>query len=106
MASVGVWGCGWAFICAKSDVFQSRNLDVNYRNVYNWMQEYKEYGLDGAGAGGIRYQLTRSSGRSWTFCGLYCNLLIKLFTSLLCISCLAATSKGFVCIFSSAKWTR
>jgi len=25
----------------------ARNLDVNYRNVYNWVQEYKEYGLDG-----------------------------------------------------------
>jgi putative transposase len=25
----------------------ARNLDVNYRNVYNWIQEYKEYGLDG-----------------------------------------------------------
>ncbi|MGC2680426.1 MAG: helix-turn-helix domain-containing protein, partial [Candidatus Nitrosopolaris sp.] len=24
----------------------ARNLDVNYRNVYNWIQEYKEYGLD------------------------------------------------------------
>lgn len=23
------------------------NLEVNYRNVYNWIQEYKEYGLDG-----------------------------------------------------------
>ena len=23
------------------------NLDVNYRNVYNWIKEYKEYGLDG-----------------------------------------------------------
>src|SRR5215467_3779812 len=23
------------------------NLDVNYRNVYNWIQEYKEHGLDG-----------------------------------------------------------
>jgi transposase len=21
------------------------NLDVNYRNVYNWIQEYREYGL-------------------------------------------------------------
>ena len=25
----------------------ARNLDINYRNVYNWIQEYKEYGLDG-----------------------------------------------------------
>ena len=25
----------------------ARNLDVNYRNVYNWIKEYKEYGLDG-----------------------------------------------------------
>jgi transposase len=25
----------------------ARNLDVNYRNVYNWIQEYKGYGLDG-----------------------------------------------------------
>ena len=25
----------------------ARNLDVNYRNVYNWINEYKEYGLDG-----------------------------------------------------------
>ena len=25
----------------------AKNLDVNYRNVYNWIQEYKEYGLDG-----------------------------------------------------------
>lgn len=25
----------------------ARNLDVNYRNVYNWIQEYKKYGLDG-----------------------------------------------------------
>ena len=25
----------------------ARNLDVNYRNVYNWIQEYKECGLDG-----------------------------------------------------------
>jgi transposase len=24
-----------------------KNLDVNYRNVYNWIKEYKEYGLDG-----------------------------------------------------------
>jgi Homeodomain-like domain len=23
------------------------NLEVNYRNVYNWIQEYKEYELDG-----------------------------------------------------------
>ena len=23
------------------------NLDVNYRNVYNWIKEYKEYGLNG-----------------------------------------------------------
>jgi transposase len=23
------------------------NLDVNYRNVYNWIKKYKEYGLDG-----------------------------------------------------------
>jgi hypothetical protein len=25
----------------------ARNPDVNYRNVYNWIKEYKEYGLDG-----------------------------------------------------------
>ena len=25
----------------------ARNLDVNYRHVYNWIKEYKEYGLDG-----------------------------------------------------------
>jgi transposase len=25
----------------------ARNLDVNYRNVYNWIKEYKEYGLIG-----------------------------------------------------------
>ena len=25
----------------------ARNLDVNYRNVYNWIKEHKEYGLDG-----------------------------------------------------------
>ena len=25
----------------------ARNLDVNYRNVYNWIKDYKEYGLDG-----------------------------------------------------------
>lgn len=25
----------------------ARNLDVNYRNVYNWIKVYKEYGLDG-----------------------------------------------------------
>jgi transposase len=25
----------------------AKNMDVNYRNVYNWIQEYKEYGLDG-----------------------------------------------------------
>jgi transposase len=25
----------------------ARNLDVNYRNVNNWIKEYKEYGLDG-----------------------------------------------------------
>ena len=25
----------------------ARNLDVNYRNVYNWIKEYKEYGLAG-----------------------------------------------------------
>jgi transposase len=25
----------------------ARNLDVNYRNVYNWIKEYKQYGLDG-----------------------------------------------------------
>ena len=25
----------------------ARNLDVNYRNVHNWIKEYKEYGLDG-----------------------------------------------------------
>jgi hypothetical protein len=25
----------------------ARNLDVNYRNVYNWIKEYIEYGLDG-----------------------------------------------------------
>ena len=25
----------------------ARNLDVNYRNVYNWIKEYKEYGLNG-----------------------------------------------------------
>lgn len=25
----------------------AKNLDVNYRNVYNWMQEYKQQGLDG-----------------------------------------------------------
>ena len=25
----------------------ARNLDVNYRNVYNWIKEYKKYGLDG-----------------------------------------------------------
>lgn len=24
----------------------AKNLNVNYRNVYNWIQEYKEYGLD------------------------------------------------------------
>ena len=24
----------------------AKNLDVNYRNVYNWIKEYKEYGLD------------------------------------------------------------
>ena len=24
----------------------ARNLDVNYRNVYNWIKEYKEYGLN------------------------------------------------------------
>jgi hypothetical protein len=25
----------------------ARNLDVNYRDVYNWTKEYKEYGVDG-----------------------------------------------------------
>jgi len=25
----------------------ARNLDVNYRNVYNWIKDYKEHGLDG-----------------------------------------------------------
>jgi transposase len=25
----------------------ARNLDVNYRNVYDWIKEYKRYGLDG-----------------------------------------------------------
>lgn len=25
----------------------ARNLDVNYRNVYNWIKYYKEYGLNG-----------------------------------------------------------
>lgn len=25
----------------------ARNLDVNYRNVYNWINEYKQQGLDG-----------------------------------------------------------
>ncbi|MGA9149973.1 MAG: helix-turn-helix domain-containing protein, partial [Candidatus Nitrosopolaris sp.] len=25
----------------------ARNLDVNYRNVYKWIKEYKEFGLDG-----------------------------------------------------------
>jgi transposase len=25
----------------------ARNLNVNYRNVYNWIKEYKEYGLNG-----------------------------------------------------------
>ena len=25
----------------------AKNLDVNYRNEYNWIKEYKEYGLDG-----------------------------------------------------------
>ena len=25
----------------------AKNVDVNYRNVYNWIKEYKEYGLDG-----------------------------------------------------------
>jgi transposase len=25
----------------------AKNLDVNYRNVYNWIQEYKQQGLDG-----------------------------------------------------------
>jgi transposase-like protein len=25
----------------------ARNLGVNYRNVYNWIKGYKEYGLDG-----------------------------------------------------------
>jgi len=25
----------------------AKNLDVNYRNVYNWIKVYKEYGLDG-----------------------------------------------------------
>ncbi len=25
----------------------AKNLDVNYRNVYNWIKEYKEYGPDG-----------------------------------------------------------
>jgi transposase len=25
----------------------ARNHDVNYRNVYNWIKGYKEYGLDG-----------------------------------------------------------
>jgi transposase-like protein len=25
----------------------AKNLDINYRNVYNWIKEYKEYGLDG-----------------------------------------------------------
>ena len=25
----------------------AKNLDVNYRNVYNWIKESKEYGLDG-----------------------------------------------------------
>ena len=25
----------------------ARNLDVNYRNVYNWIKHYKEYGLNG-----------------------------------------------------------
>jgi transposase len=24
----------------------AKNLDVNYRNVYNWIKEYKEYGLE------------------------------------------------------------
>jgi transposase len=28
----------------------AKNLDVNYRNVYNWIKEYKEYGLDGIGS--------------------------------------------------------
>ena len=25
----------------------AKNLDVNYRNVYRWIKEYKEYGLHG-----------------------------------------------------------
>ena len=25
----------------------AKNLDVNYRNAYHWIKEYKEYGLDG-----------------------------------------------------------
>ena len=25
----------------------AKNLDVNYRNVYKWIKEYKVYGLDG-----------------------------------------------------------
>ncbi|MFY9870192.1 MAG: helix-turn-helix domain-containing protein [Candidatus Nitrosopolaris sp.] len=25
----------------------ARNQNVNYRSVYNWIKEYKEYGLDG-----------------------------------------------------------
>ena len=25
----------------------AKNLDVNYRNAYRWIKEYKEYGLDG-----------------------------------------------------------
>ena len=25
----------------------ARNLNVNYRNVYNWLKDYKEYGLNG-----------------------------------------------------------
>ena len=25
----------------------AKNLDVNYRNAYNWIKEYKKYGLDG-----------------------------------------------------------
>ena len=25
----------------------ARNLNVNYRNVYNWIKDYKEYGLNG-----------------------------------------------------------
>jgi hypothetical protein len=31
----------------KMDGLPYRTIAVNYRNVWNWIKEYKEYGLDG-----------------------------------------------------------